>query len=68
MPEVRNIILDVDPGIDDAWTIFLALWAEKRGDLKLRAITLVHGNGDLDNVTKNTIRVLKAAERLDVSK
>lgn len=62
----KNVILDVDPGVDDAWAILTMLWAEKMGKLKIRAITLVHGNSSVDNVAKNTLRILHAANRLDV--
>ncbi|HVV24990.1 MAG TPA: nucleoside hydrolase [Pseudonocardiaceae bacterium] len=53
-----EIILDVDTGVDDALAILLAV---RHPDVRLRAITCVAGNTDVDQVVANTLRVLDAA-------
>jgi inosine-uridine nucleoside N-ribohydrolase len=57
------LILDCDPGHDDAFAILLAA-----GDpeAELRAITTVGGNGNLEAVTDNALRVCTLAGILDV--
>jgi pyrimidine-specific ribonucleoside hydrolase len=57
------IILDCDPGHDDALAIVLAL---ARPELRLRAITTVAGNAPLDRTTRNALRVLTLLGRTDV--
>ncbi|MCJ8008684.1 ribonucleoside hydrolase RihC [Lederbergia wuyishanensis] len=52
----RPIIIDTDPGIDDAVAIAIALYSEK---LDVRLITTVAGNVSLDKVTYNALRLLK---------
>ncbi|XP_066992608.1 inosine-uridine preferring nucleoside hydrolase [Anabrus simplex] len=61
------LVLDVDAGADDAIAILLALGEEKRNpNLKVVAITCVHGNTALDNVVNNVLKTLKTAGRLDI--
>ena len=57
------IILDCDPGHDDALAIVLAL---ARPELGIRAITTVAGNAPLDRTTRNALRVLTLVGRTDV--
>ncbi|MDO5786019.1 MAG: nucleoside hydrolase [Eubacteriales bacterium] len=61
---MRKIVIDTDPGIDDAIAILLALSA--REELELLALTTVSGNADIDKVTKNACKVLELAEREDI--
>ena len=56
----RNIIIDSDPGIDDALAIFMALASDK---LNILGITTVAGNVGIDQVTKNALSILTLAER-----
>ena len=51
----RPIIIDTDPGIDDALALAIALFSE---ELDVRLITTVAGNVSLKNVTLNTLRLL----------
>ena len=51
---VTPIILDCDPGHDDALAIMLAAASSK---IKLLGITTVSGNGGIDRVTENALRV-----------
>lgn len=52
----RPVIIDTDPGIDDAVAIAIALFSD---ELDVRLITTVAGNVSLDKVTYNTLRLLK---------
>jgi non-specific riboncleoside hydrolase len=52
----RPIIIDTDPGIDDAVAIAAALFSE---ELDLRLMTTVGGNVSLKNVTDNALKLLK---------
>src|SRR3954454_12707392 len=49
------VIIDCDPGHDDAMALLLALASP---ELELSAVTTVAGNQTLDKVTANAIRVL----------
>jgi inosine-uridine nucleoside N-ribohydrolase len=57
------IILDVDPGHDDAVAIMLACGAP---ELDLRAVTTVAGNVPLEKTTRNALRILSLIGRADV--
>lgn len=61
---MRKIIIDTDPGIDDAIAILLALAA--KDELELVALTTVSGNANIDKVTVNACKVLEIAGRTDV--
>lgn len=52
----RPIIIDTDPGIDDAIALAFALFSE---ELEVRLITTVAGNVALDKTTLNMLRLLK---------
>lgn len=52
----RPIIIDTDPGIDDAVAIAIALFDET---LDVRLLTTVSGNVSVDKVTDNLLRLLK---------
>uniref|UniRef100_A0A3B3BZ34 Si:dkey-4e7.3 n=1 Tax=Oryzias melastigma TaxID=30732 RepID=A0A3B3BZ34_ORYME len=60
----KKLLVDVDCGVDDAQAIMLALAAP---NVQLLAITCVHGNTSVENVCKNSLRVLQACDRLEVS-
>src|SRR4051812_4833777 len=57
------IILDCDPGHDDAIAILLAVASP---EIDLRAVTTVSGNQTLDKTTNNALRVLELAGRSDI--
>lgn len=59
----RPVILDVDPGIDDAIAILLAV---RSPELDVRAITVVFGNVELDLGVTNALKILELAERSDI--
>jgi inosine-uridine nucleoside N-ribohydrolase len=52
---MKNIILDVDTGTDDAIAIMLAAL---HPEINLVACTTVNGNVELEHTTDNTLRVL----------
>jgi inosine-uridine nucleoside N-ribohydrolase len=57
------VILDCDPGHDDAIALLLALASE---ELELLGVTTVAGNQTLENTTANAIRVLEHVGRSEV--
>jgi inosine-uridine nucleoside N-ribohydrolase len=57
------ILLDCDPGHDDAIALLLALGS---AELDLRGVTTVAGNQTLEKTTANAIRVLEFVGRGDV--
>jgi pyrimidine-specific ribonucleoside hydrolase len=57
------LILDCDPGHDDALAILVAL---ARPELDLLAVTTVAGNAGLEATTRNALRVLTLAGRRDI--
>jgi len=61
---VQKIIIDCDPGIDDAVAIFLAL--ASRDDIEVLGVTCVNGNVGLDKTHMNARRIVAAAQRLDI--
>jgi inosine-uridine nucleoside N-ribohydrolase len=57
------ILIDCDPGHDDAIAILLALASP---EVELRGITTVAGNQTVDKTTRNALAVLEVAGRTDV--
>jgi purine nucleosidase len=60
---VQHIILDTDPGIDDALAIFLALASP---EIQVDAITTVSGNVDVEKTTRNALTLLQLVGRGDI--
>ncbi|MFC6962910.1 nucleoside hydrolase [Halocatena marina] len=58
-----KLLLDVDPGNDDAIALFIALAAD---DIDLIGVTTVAGNTTVDNATENTLSLLELVDRADV--
>lgn len=52
----KRIVIDTDPGVDDALAIVLAL---RSPELHVEAITTVNGNTGLKQSTENALRVLE---------
>lgn len=61
---MEKIIIDTDPGIDDAVAILLALAA--KNELDVVGMTTVNGNVGVEQVTKNLFKILRIAERNDI--
>ena len=54
----RKIIIDCDPGIDDALAIFMAFASDK---VEVLGITTVAGNVGIDHVTRNALSLITLA-------
>jgi len=54
--EKRKVIIDCDPGIDDAFALVAALSSQ---NIEILGITTVAGNNGLEAVTKNMLRIKK---------
>jgi purine nucleosidase len=59
----RKVLLDVDPGCDDAVALGLALASD---ELDVVGVTTVAGNTSVDNATQNALSVLTLFDRTDV--
>ncbi|CAA9433238.1 MAG: Pyrimidine-specific ribonucleoside hydrolase RihB [uncultured Rubrobacteraceae bacterium] len=59
----KPVILDVDPGHDDAVAVMMACGSP---GLKLLAVTTVAGNAPLPKTTRNALRILSLIGRTDV--
>jgi inosine-uridine nucleoside N-ribohydrolase len=59
----RRVIIDTDPGVDDAFALLLAL---RSPELKIEGITPVAGNVPLDFTLPNALRMLEIAGRSDI--
>ncbi len=57
MSDSRTVLVDTDPGLDDALALILALRSPL---LDVRAITVVAGNVPLASCTSNALRILEA--------
>lgn len=55
-----RILLDTDPGIDDALALFLALASP---EVSLEAVTTVSGNVPVEYTTRNALALLELAGR-----
>ena len=63
MPQLRKIIIDTDPGQDDAVAILLALGSS---ELEIVGITAVAGNVPLKLTEKNARKICELAGRPDI--
>jgi inosine-uridine nucleoside N-ribohydrolase len=61
--ESRKIILDTDPGADDAMAILLAL---NSPELDVRALTVVAGNVVVEQGVENALKLVSLAGRCDL--
>lgn len=59
----RKIIIDTDPGVDDAMAIFFAL---RSPELDVIGLTTIFGNVHTDLATTNALRLLEIAGRTDI--
>ena len=57
---MKRLIIDTDPGVDDAHAILLAL---AHPDVQVEAITTVSGNVSIDLTTTNALKILDVAEK-----
>lgn len=61
--EPKKIIIDTDPGIDDAMAIFLAL---RSPEVEVIGLTTIYGNVYTTLATKNALHLLEIAGRTDI--
>jgi inosine-uridine nucleoside N-ribohydrolase len=59
----RRVIIDTDPGVDDAMAILLAL---NSPELRVEALTVVPGNVDGRQGLENALKIVSLAGRCDV--
>lgn len=59
----RKILIDTDPGIDDALAILMALGAES---LEVVGLTTVFGNHEVEVTTRNALNILEWVGRRDI--
>lgn len=60
---MTRIILDTDPGIDDALALLLALATP---EVELEAITTVSGNVSIEHTTRNALALLELTGRTEI--
>jgi len=58
-----RVIIDTDPGVDDAFALLLAM---RSPELKIEAITAVAGNVPLDITLPNALRMVEISGRTDI--
>jgi inosine-uridine nucleoside N-ribohydrolase len=58
-----RVIIDTDPGVDDAFALLLAM---RSPELKIEAITAVAGNVPLELTLPNALRLVEIAGRTDI--
>ncbi len=63
MPAPRRILIDCDPGIDDALALLLAL---RSPELRVEAVTVAAGNVPVDRGVSNALTLLELAGRADI--
>ncbi|MFY9742576.1 MAG: nucleoside hydrolase, partial [Candidatus Sulfotelmatobacter sp.] len=63
-PTPQRVIIDTDPGTDDAMAIILAL---NSPELKVEALTVVPGNVDGRQGLENALKIVSLAGRCDVT-
>ena len=59
----RKLVIDTDPGIDDAIAVIMAMQSP---ELDVIALTTVFGNASVEETTRNAHTLIDAAERPDV--
>ncbi|XP_050122855.1 probable uridine nucleosidase 2 isoform X3 [Malus sylvestris] len=61
--ETKKIIIDTDPGIDDAMAIFVALQSP---EVQVIGLTTIYGNVYTTLATRNALHLLEVAGRTDI--
>ncbi len=63
MSDLKNVIIDCDPGMDDSLALIMALKSPK---LCVRAITTVAGNYPIEVTSENALKTLELIGRTDI--
>src|SRR6202789_667975 len=61
--KATRVIIDTDPGVDDAFALMLAL---RSPELRVEAVTAVAGNLPLDITLPNALRLVEICDRPDI--
>ncbi|MEA5074368.1 MAG: nucleoside hydrolase [Eubacterium aggregans] len=61
--KTKNVIIDCDPGIDDALALMLAC---RSPQLNILGVTIVSGNTRGEQCAKNAVQILKLMDREDI--
>lgn len=61
----KKVIVDTDPGLDDARALVILL--AKRETVDVVALTSCAGNVGVQQTSRNVVRILRECERLDVN-
>ncbi|CAH9128513.1 unnamed protein product [Cuscuta epithymum] len=61
--EPKKVIIDTDPGVDDAMAIFLALQSP---EVNVIGLTTIYGNVHTSLATRNALHLLEVAGRTDI--
>lgn len=61
--EKKHVIIDCDPGADDALALMLALNSE---ELIIHGVTVVAGNRDVDKCAQNALKVLEHYKKTEI--
>ncbi|KAK5646872.1 hypothetical protein RI129_005336 [Pyrocoelia pectoralis] len=64
--ECKRIVIDTDPGVDDAHAILILLDADKLNLVKIEAIIVTKGNTTVENGSKHVVRLLQMKNRTDI--
>ncbi len=62
-PAAARVVIDTDPGVDDAFALLLAM---RSPELKIEGITAVAGNVPLELTLPNALRMVEIAGRTDI--
>ena len=60
----KKVIIDCDPGVDDAMALILAM---QYTDFDILGITTVFGNAYLEQTTKNALTVVELSNKITLS-
>jgi inosine-uridine nucleoside N-ribohydrolase len=60
---IRKIIIDTDPGVDDALAILMALASP---ELEVLGLTTIFGNAATEITTRNALTLAETADRRDI--
>lgn len=63
---MKNVWIDTDPGLDDALAIIWAVQQEEKIGWKIRGISTVNGNLNLEQVNGNAYAILSHLGRTDI--
>ena len=63
----KRIIIDADPGTDDAIALLMALGSRGQAALGIAGMTTVGGNASLARTTRNTLTLLEYIGRTEVA-